>query len=157
MSLGCFMHFLPSINALWFDIQPLKCWTSRGRYFSSIHLGTHCLKNAARACWTLKKPIFGPESDNVYLSAVSVRLHFKNMTEHTLNVAKKASQLWPSGLVCVKKVPMCRIRAFPNIKGISFFSAYKKTEHTGERTGCVNERSSLSEFTPHSSQLSVWI
>lgn len=119
-------HHSSSIYASWFDIKPLKCWTSRGRYFSSIHQGTHCLKNAARVCWTLKKPIFGPESDNVHLSAVSVRLHFKNMTEHTLTVAKKASQLWPSGLDCVKKVPMCRIRAFPNMKGISFFFCLQK-------------------------------
>lgn len=55
-------------------------------------------------------------------------------------MAKKASQLWPSGADCVEKVPMCRILAFPNMKGISFFLFTEKQR--------VNERSSLSEVTP---------
>lgn len=74
---------------------------------------------------------------------------------HTLTVAKKASQLWPSGVDCVKKVPMCRILAFPNMKGISyfFFSLYRKAEHTGEWTDY--ERSSLSEVMLNWCQISI--
>lgn len=129
-SAGMFYAFRhpSSISAAWFDRQPLKRWTSRGRYLHCLNKrspGNSLPENSTRVCWTLEKPIFGSESESVHLSAVSVRLYFKNMTErthtHTLTMAKKASQLWPSGVDCVKKVPMCRILAFPNMKGISFF------------------------------------
>ncbi len=40
-------------------------------------------ENSARVCWTLEKPIFGSMTDSVHLSAVSVRLYFKNKSEHT--------------------------------------------------------------------------
>lgn len=74
---------------------------------------------------------------------------------HTPTKAKKASQLWPSGEDCVKKVPVCRNLAFPNMKRnfLLFFSLYRKTEHTGEWTDY--ERSSLSEVTPHWCQITI--
>lgn len=76
-------HRPSSISAAWFDRQPLKRWTSRGRYLNKRSPGNSLPENSTRVCWTLEKPIFGSESESVHLSAVSVRLYFKNMTEHT--------------------------------------------------------------------------
>lgn len=79
-------HRPSSISAAWFDRQPLKRRTSRGRHLRGLNKrspGNSLPENSARVCWTLEKPIFGSESDSVHLSAVSVRLYFKNTTERT--------------------------------------------------------------------------
>lgn len=62
------------------------------------------------------------------VSAISVRLYCKNMTEHTHihAMARKASRLWPSGVNCVKKVQNSGLSKHER----NFLFSYRKTECT---------------------------
>lgn len=145
-----------SINASWFDRQPLKRWTSRGRYLHGLNKrspGNSLPEDSARVCWTLEKPIFVSESDSVHLSAVSVRLYFKNMTEHThthTHHGKKSLTALAIRSGLCGKGPNVQNSGFSKHERNFLLSLYRKTER-------VNERSSLSEVTPHRCQLSIWI
>ncbi len=157
-ALSCFMHFT-ILSPSWFYRQSLKRRMSRGRYLHGLNKcspGNSLPENSARVCWTLEKPIFGSMTDSVHLSAVSVRLYFKNKSGHTHAPWLRRPHSFGHQEWTVWKRSQCaELWPFQTWKEFPFFALYRKTEHTGEWADWVNERSSLSEVTKHWCQLSI--